>query len=164
MPALASSTPRNQAATVPLRPHVHRHSTAHHIALGESAGLVKASSGYGFELARRDSDRIASQLRAGRRPTGLVRSPRHQAMDAVFLDLAVRRPATLVAALEQLFARSSADLVLRFLDERTTVREEARLVSSLPVLPFAAAAAHTAARTAGRLAAHRARRPHEPAT
>jgi len=138
---------RREAATVPLRPHVHRHSAAHHVALGESAGLVKASSGYGFELARRDAAHIAADLRAGRRPTGLVRSARHQAMDAVFLDLALRRPATLVAALEQLFARNPADLALAFLDERTTLREEVRLVSSLPVRPFVAAAAHAAARS-----------------
>ena len=154
---------RREAATVPLRPHVHRHSAAHHVALGESAGLVKASSGYGFELARRDAAHIAADLRAGRRPTGLVRSARHQAMDAVFLDLALRRPATLVAALEQLFARNPADLVLAFLDERSTLREEARLVSSLPVRPFVAAAAHAAARAAAHAGAPvpRSRRHHD---
>jgi hypothetical protein len=64
-------------------------------------------------------------------------------MDAVFLELALHDPATLATALELLFARNSADLVLKFLSEATTLSEEARLGSSLPVSPFLAAALRT---------------------
>jgi hypothetical protein len=66
-------------------------------------------------------------------------------MDAVFLELALRDPARLTASLERLFARNSADLVLRFLSEATTPAQDARLASSLPVFPFLRAALRTLA-------------------
>lgn len=140
---------RRESGVLPLAPRVRRPRSAHCLAIGAEAGLVRASTGYGYERMRRDATRIAEQLRRGARPSGLRRSPRHHAMDAVFLELATRDPETLVDSLERLFARNPADLVLRFLDEATSPREEVRLVSSLPTSPFLAAAV-----AAGRRSVH----------
>jgi lycopene beta-cyclase len=136
---------RREAGRVPLRHRRQRPRSAHCLAIGETAGLVKASTGYGYEQMRRDGARIAEQLRLGEPPTGLGHKSRHVAMDAIFLELAVRDPGTMTTSLELLFARNSADDVLRFLDERLSLREEAGLVSSLPVAPFVEAALRTAA-------------------
>jgi lycopene beta-cyclase len=134
---------RRENGLLPLRPYLHRPRTAASLAVGTAAGMVKASTGYGYELMRQDSARIVHQLRDRDVLSGLRRRPRHRAMDAVFLELALHDPATLAASLELLFARNSADLVLRFLSEATTLNEEARLVSSLPVSPFVRAALRT---------------------
>ncbi len=141
---------RREAGVLPLRPRVRRPRSAHCLAIGAQAGLVRASTGYGFERMRRDGARIAAQLRRGERPSGLRRRTRHVAMDAVLLELAARDPGTLVESLELLFARNPTDLVLRFLDEDTSLAEEARLVSSLPSAPFLAAALDLGARSARR--------------
>jgi lycopene beta-cyclase len=134
---------RREEGVFPLRPRVPRPRTARCLAVGAAAGLVKASTGYGYQLMRQDSARLAEQVRDGEELSGLRRASRHRAMDAVFLELAVHDPATLAPSLELLFARNSADLVLRFLSEATTLTEEARLVSSLPVSPFLRAALRT---------------------
>jgi lycopene beta-cyclase len=105
--------------------------------------MVKASTGYGYQLMRQDSACLAHQLHDREALSGLRRPHHHQAMDAVFLELALHDPATLATSLELLFARNSADLVLRFLSEASTLTEEARLVSSLPVFPFLRAALRT---------------------
>jgi lycopene beta-cyclase len=136
---------RREAGELPLRPRRRRPRSQHCLALGAPAGLVKASTGYGYERTRRDSACIADQIRRGQTPTGLPHKARHVALDSVFLELAVRDPGTLTRSLELLFARNSADTVLRFLDERTSLAEEARLVSSLPVAPFVDAALRTVA-------------------
>jgi lycopene beta-cyclase len=131
---------RRESGSVPLRPRVRRPRTPHVLAIGAGAGLVRASTGYGYELMRRDADVIAAQLRRGTSPTGLRRSIRHRAMDEVFLELVRRDPVALCSSLERLFAGNSTDVVLRFLNEETTPVEEARLVASLPTGPFVRAA------------------------
>ena len=140
---------RHEEGVLPLRPHVHRPGTARCLAVGAAAGMVKASTGYGYQLMRQDSARLAEQLRDGEELSGLRRRPRHRAMDAVFLELALHDPATLATSLELLFACNSADLVLRFLSEATTLNAEARLVSSLPVSPFVRAALRTLTQCSG---------------
>jgi lycopene beta-cyclase len=139
---------RRESGVLPLRPRVRRPRSAHCLAIGAGAGLVRASTGYGYQRMRRDGARIADQLARGERPSGLRRRGHHLAMDAVFLELAARDPGTLAESLEALFARNPADLVLRFLDESTSPREEARLVSSLPTWPFVAAALQAGVRAA----------------
>lgn len=134
---------RRETGAIPLRPHEKRPRTARSLALGAHAGMVKASTGYAYELMRQDGARLAAQLRDGEALLGLRRRPRHGALDAVFLELALHDPPTLATALELLFARNSADLVLRFLSEATTLGEEARLASSLPAQPFLRAALRT---------------------
>jgi lycopene beta-cyclase len=137
---------RHEAGVLPLQPYLRRPRTPRCLALGAAAGMVKSSTGYGYELMRRDSARIARQLHDRETPIGLRRRRRHRAMDAVFLELALHDPAMLATSLELLFARNSGDLVLRFLNEATTLDEEARIVASLPVHPFSGAACRSLAR------------------
>jgi lycopene beta-cyclase len=139
---------RRESAALPLRPRLRRPRSARCLAIGAEAGLVRASTGYGYQRMRRDAACIADQVLRGDRPIGLRPRVRHLAMDATFLDLAVRDPDALVSSLELLFARNPADLVLRFLDEATSPREEARLVSSLPTAPFLVAALRAGGRAA----------------
>ena len=131
---------RRECGVLPLRPSVARPRTAHCLSIGTEAGMVKASTGYGYGLMRRDAACLARELGDGLPPRGLRRRAHREVMDAVFLRLAAGDPAKLVESLDALFSRNSADLVLRFLDETATAREEARLVSSLPVRPFVGSA------------------------
>ena len=131
---------REERGTIPLRPRAIRAASGSTLAIGAAAGLVKASTGYGWPLMRRDADAVAAQVAQSLPIIGVRRRRRHAALDEVFLRLAADDPESLATALPLLFARNPADLVLRFLAEETSPLEELRLVSSLPVGPFAAAA------------------------
>ncbi len=62
-------------------------------------------------------------------------------MDAVLLDLMLGDPASVAEAFDRLFAPNRTERVLRYLDARTTVREDAALVATLPFGPLLRAAA-----------------------
>lgn len=107
------------------------------VRVGTAANLVKASTGYGVELMRRDAQALAADLVQGRTPRGLHRRARHRWLDTVFLRLAVNDPARLRDALEHMFTANPVDRVVRFLNEESQPLEEARLIATLPVRPFA---------------------------
>ncbi len=93
--------------------------------IGAAAGLAKASTGYTFSRIVRDSRAIAASL-AG---TGTVRRPapsglRKSGMDAFILGFIRHRPAYAVTLFENLFRRIGFDGMLRFLDERTGLKED----------------------------------------
>jgi len=128
-----TATPR-EGGLLPLvtRPAPRRHGSRY-VRIGAAAGCLKASSGYGVPFMVRDAEHLA---RDPDRP-GRPHPPHRRWMDDVFLRLALTEPASLAGALETLFARNPVDRVARFLDEETTVAEDAALVASLPPTPFA---------------------------
>src|SRR5690348_14009975 len=107
------------------------------VAIGTRGGLIKASTGYALQRIQRDSAAIAASLdRHGHpfdRPTA---HPRHRRLDRIMLRALDRDPAGLEVACARLFAGPSADPVLRFLDEDTTLLEELRLIRLLPPGPY----------------------------
>jgi len=114
------------------RPGPRRHGSRV-VRLGAAAGCLKASSGYGVPFMVRDAEHLARDAVHPGRP----HPPHRRWMDDVFLRLALTEPDTLVASLEALFDRNPIDRVARFLDEETTLADDAALVASLPAAPFA---------------------------
>lgn len=110
--------------------------------IGIPAGMLKPSTGYALTRILDDSAAIARAMAAGGSP--MVRPPSrwmYRVLDGVFLELWSRWPAKMPGVFAALFARVPADVVLRFLDERASARDLARLIAWLPVQPFARALA-----------------------
>ena len=63
-------------------------------------------------------------------------SRRHHLLDAVLLDVLDRDLAQLERAFARLFLANPAERVLRFVDEDSRVRDELRLIASLPPVPY----------------------------
>lgn len=131
---------RRESGLLPLDPSPAPRGRGRVLRIGTPAGLVKASTGYGYELSRRDAAALADALARGRTPRPLPRACRHHRMDAAFLEVLRADPATLVAALGRLFSRCPPDDVLAFLSERSSPAQEARLAAALPLRPFLLAA------------------------
>jgi lycopene beta-cyclase len=103
--------------------------------------MLKPSTGFALERIQRHSAALAESLRRHGHPHAVAaHHRRHAWLDRVFLDALGRDPDIVEDVMLRLFTRNAAPSVLRFLDEDSTSLQEARLVATLPVLPFLRAA------------------------
>lgn len=109
---------------------------------GTAGGQTKASSGYTFDFIQRHSAHITAQLAAGRDPLhGYHGTPvRFRFYDRVLLHILRQRHPSGSAVFSDLFKKNEPRQVLRFIGNESTLLEELRVISKLPVLPFFKAA------------------------
>lgn len=105
---------------------------AGHIPIGTAAGWTKPSTGYTFAQIQENCNRMVAQLEQGDRHALLFpRKSRFVFYDNILLTIAHRWPKQLPALFLNLFASASPDQVFRFLSEKTSFKEELKLLSSL---------------------------------
>ncbi|GAA4838116.1 lycopene cyclase family protein [Kitasatospora terrestris] len=128
-----------------------------HYRIGAAGGATRPSTGYTFAAIQRQSRDIASALGRGQD---------HDLVAAAYGRRALAMDAVLLRALDtgridgprfftELFRRTPGDLLLRFLDGRTTVAEDVRIGLRCPVGPMLRCAAElpfVRRRSAGRVA------------
>jgi lycopene beta-cyclase len=138
---------RAESAVLPLRafPPPRRHGRV--LAIGASAGLLKATTGYAYQRIQRDSAAITESLVRHGHPFALPAvHRRHRLLDAILLEALDHDPARLEEAFARLFFTNPAERVLAFLDEDTDRADELRLIATLPKVPYLRAAATRAVR------------------
>ncbi len=105
--------------------------------LGTAGGFTKATTGYTFS---RIHDRCSLIVKALENNTSLphypVSSYRFRVYDIMMLYLLQHEPEQAVKIFGQLFKKNSFDLVLRFLNEETSLTEELSIFRKLSYLPF----------------------------
>lgn len=106
------------------------------IPIGTVGGAIKPSTGYGFLTMRQHAQAIAQALRAQRPIPKVYRQQRHRLYDALLLQILAEQPEQGKPIFERLLRRQPIARVFRFLDERTSLAEEARLFSVLPIALF----------------------------
>ncbi|MUN63773.1 hypothetical protein GMA12_11585 [Kocuria sediminis] len=104
-----------------------------HVRIGSPSGAVKATTGYGFTRVLHQAQHIASTLASTGSPDTARPSPRFGWYDKPVLKMWKHDPAHAVQFMRATFSSGDADLVLDFLDERTTFAQERGLFSSMPV-------------------------------
>lgn len=104
-----------------------------HVRIGCPAGAVKATTGYGFTRILRQTQHIAAALASTGSPDTLRPSPRFDWYDRPLLGMWQHDPERAVPFMRAAFTSGDADLVLDFLDERTTFAQERVLLGSMPV-------------------------------
>ncbi len=110
--------------------------------LGTVGGMTKATSGYTFQRIHAQTRHVIDHWANGTTPTPLPQPPsRFRFADRTLLNILHHHPEHGRPIFERLFRTTSIDDVLTFLDEESTVREDARMVSQLPWLPFLRAGA-----------------------
>ena len=103
-----------------------------HIPIGTAAGWTKPSTGYTFAPIQENCAALVASLEKG----GLTnlhfpRKNRFVFYDNILLTIAHRWPKRLPGLFLNLFSASRPELVFRFLSEKTTFREEIRLLTGL---------------------------------
>jgi lycopene beta-cyclase len=114
----------------------------HIINIGTAGGQTKSSSGYTFQFIQKHSARIVENLvKKGNPfipwPTG---KRRFHFYDSVLLRILSEKKLPGDKIFTRLFKKNKPQQILRFLDNETSLKEELRIISSLPTMPFLKAA------------------------
>jgi lycopene beta-cyclase len=115
--------------------------------IGIAGGRAKASTGYTFVRAQRQSEAIAQHLEHTGSPLYSVSAfNRHDWMDSVYLNVLLHNLEPGARFFTQLFKRNDPVQVLRFLDEQSTTLEDLRLMMTVNIPVFMRAALEVTAR------------------
>ncbi|MFH0520025.1 lycopene cyclase family protein [Streptomyces sp. M41] len=105
--------------------------------IGAAGGATRPSTGYTFSGIQRQTRAVADALRRGRRPVPpAAHSARARAMDSVLLRALDSGRADGPALFCGLFGHVPMERILRFLDGRTTLREDLHIGLRTPVAPM----------------------------
>lgn len=109
------------------------------IAIGARSGAIKPSTGYAFKKMMQQADAISASLHATQ-PVPIIRSKkRFELYDRLLLNILSTQPQLGKPIFQQLFSRNAIASVLHFLDEKSSVKDEIKLFSTLPIRPFLSA-------------------------
>ena len=106
---------------------------------GERAGMLKPSTGYSFERSLSYAYQVVHEIKG----QALLEPPkknRFSYYDRLLLQLLRDKPGKGSLIFTQLFKRNSASTVFKFLDERSSIAEDLRILQSLPFGLFIRAA------------------------
>ena len=110
------------------------------INIGTAGGQTKGSSGYTFYFIQQHSQKIVAQLVRGKHPQVDTSPKRFHFYDSVLLEVLRQNHLEGAAIFTQLFKRNRPQPVLAFLNNASSLPTEARIISTLPTLPFLKAA------------------------
>jgi lycopene beta-cyclase len=109
--------------------------------IGTAGGQTKASSGYTFQFIQKQSEEIVNCLIDNKTLTGIsTTAKRFQFYDRVLLDVLFNDRVSGKEVFTTLFKKNHPHAVLRFLDNESSLKEELKIISTLPTIPFLKAA------------------------
>ncbi len=100
--------------------------------VGAAGGMTKASTGYAFARSLRQTEQLLRGWLAGEPKPLPPASRRFRLYDATMLRMLCERPAAGLEFFRGLLGRGDLRRVLRFLDERSSILDEALLFTRLP--------------------------------
>jgi lycopene beta-cyclase len=108
-----------------------------HIKIGTSGGFVKASTGYSFFRTQHLLKNLIANLEKKNLDAAVVpRKAFKLFLDRVFIQVLVDQNIKGSRVFEHLFQKNSAQKMLRFLDEKTSIWEDLILMTTVPTWPF----------------------------
>ena len=109
--------------------------------IGTAGGQTKASSGYTFQFIQKQSQQIVEYLIAGKPLSLIPAAPkRFRFYDNTLLHILYHNKLPGDKIFTQLFKKNKPQQVLRFLDNESSLKEELKIISTLPAWPFLKAA------------------------
>ncbi|MBT8235257.1 MAG: lycopene cyclase [Bacteroidia bacterium] len=107
--------------------------------IGSAGGWTKPSTGFTFSNSMRMTQKVIALLKAGESITKLKPHGRHQFYDTLLLDILARKNHLGRSIFEAMFKKRSPQLILAFLEERTTIWQELAIILACPKRPFLSA-------------------------
>jgi lycopene beta-cyclase len=110
------------------------------INMGTAGGQTKGSSGYTFNFIQKHSKALVDQMMNSGEPFIAPPAKRFHFYDSVLLNILQNNAVSGREIFTDLFKKNAPQRVLRFLDNETSFKEELKIISTLPVIPFTKAA------------------------
>ena len=109
--------------------------------IGVAGGQTKASSGYTFQFIQKQSEQIVDYLIKGK-PLGSLpeTAKRFRFYDNTLLHILYYEKLPGYEIFTQLFKKNKPQQVLRFLDNESSLKDDLKIISTLPTWPFFKAA------------------------
>jgi lycopene beta-cyclase len=128
---------------IPMRPLEENAQNLHAklIKIGTSGGFVKSTTGYSFLRTQRILKELVLNLETKNHKAFVLKEFRFKKwLDNVFLQVLIDQKIAGSKVFEALFFKNSPQKMLRFLDEKTSLREDLSLMLTVPTYPFLSAA------------------------
>jgi lycopene beta-cyclase len=108
------------------------------INLGTAGGFTKASSGYTFQFIQKNVADIVQNLKAGKNPKqpNSFKDNVYQWYDRTLIDVLLTKKLTGKEVFTNIFQKVSAEKILAFLGNESTLIEDFTIMKSLPLIPF----------------------------
>ncbi len=106
------------------------------INIGTAGGWAKPSTGYAFKNTYKNTQSLIQFLKEEKPFRQFTTKRRHWYYDLLLLDILDRNNELGSSIFESLFKRRNTDLILRFLDEETTILQDLKVITGCPFLPF----------------------------
>ena len=109
----------------------HKHHSDVTTKIGTAGGWVRPSSGYSFKNAERYSKKIVENIKNRRSPQKNIAKSRFRLYDSIFLRVLKERNDLGPEIFQMLYTKHKAKTLFRFLDEESTLLEDAKIMFSL---------------------------------
>ena len=106
------------------------------IKIGANAGAIKPSTGYAFKTMLKHANEIGKKLASKELPPKIASKNRFQLYDRLLLKIIEEKPLISKSIFEKLFLKNNTSVILNFLEEKTTLKEDVKIFSTLPFFTF----------------------------
>ncbi len=106
------------------------------ISIGGRSGAIKPSTGYAFKNMFKHAENIANSLQNMHQLKVVNHINRFKFYDRLLLLILRNDPPSGKKIFETLFQKNNAKNVLQFMDEKTSIFQDIKILSSLPFKPF----------------------------
>lgn len=108
------------------------------INIGTTGGFTKASSGYAFQFIQKNTQAIVENLSKGRSPIQkkTLKDKVFDWYDRTLLEVLLTKKVTGRTIFSSLFKAVPPEQILVFLDNESSLKQELKIMTSLPLLPF----------------------------
>lgn len=115
------------------------HVGEHIIRIGTAGGYVKASTGYAFQRTQRFTQTLVRNLVTGEKPISPQKTFKQHfkgLLDSTLLNVLLKNRASGKEVFTALYKKNPTPLLFAFLDEDTTLREDLRIMTTVPLGAF----------------------------
>jgi len=114
----------------------HKHGSENIIKIGTAGSWAKPATGYSFKNTERCIDRLIDNLHLGVHSAQGLISKKHRIYDTLFLDLLHHQNEIGPALFGRMYSRNPIARIFRFLDDRSTLADDLRIMWTFDALPF----------------------------
>lgn len=113
-----------------------KQNTEHYIKIGIAGGWAKSSTGYTFYKSFKKVNRLKEYLKTNQSISNFEKKNKYWYYDLLLLDVLFKNNAEGSKVFGHIFKKNSPKLILKFLDEESSLWEDLKIIWSCPKLPF----------------------------